>query len=247
MKGHKKVPFGFDNVTPEAKDQKVLDVFNRVAGKYDLMNDLMSGGIHRLWKRHLIQMIRTRPGMHLLDVAGGTGDIAFRFLDEANAFVTVCDINQEMLTVGQSRAKKRDLHHNINWVCGNAETLAFPNNTFDAYTISFGLRNVTNPQAALNEAFRVLKPGSQFLCLEFSKVTVPLLDQIYNKYSFSLIPTLGQIVANDRDAYQYLVESIARFPNQETLQDVVSKAGFTRANYRNLTGGIAAIHEGWKI
>ncbi len=241
--------FGTQAVTPQEKTKRVLKVFENVAENYDLMNDLMSMGIHRLWKNQLIKRIRPRAEWDYLDVAGGTGDIAFRIAEATNrqAPITVCDINPAMLDVGQDRALDRGLTQNMTWVVGNAEKLPFADHSFDVYTIAFGLRNVTHIDDALSEAYRVLKPGGRFFCLEFSHVTEFGLKQLYDAYSFTVIPQLGKMVANDRDSYQYLVESIRAFPKQTDLCDRMKAAGFDRATYTDLSFGIAAIHEGWKV
>lgn len=243
-----KVPFGFQRVDPEQKTSLVRAVFERVAGRYDLMNDIMSLGVHRLWKDHLIRAIHSQPGHRLLDVAGGTGDVSFRFLQACpGSTAIVCDINQAMLSAGRQRSQARQYSARLDWVCGDAAQLPFPDHSFDTYTISFGLRNVTDIACALREAHRVLKPGGGYFCLEFSKVKWPLLDQIYKHYSFGVIPQWGEWIAKDRAAYQYLVESIARFPDQETLGGLMREAGFAQVSYDNLSGGIAAIHAGWKV
>ena len=248
--------FGFRTVEKQDKQGLVRNVFDSVAQKYDLMNDVMSGGLHRLWKGAMIRIMRPEPGMKLLDVAGGTGDIAFRFLAAAQkrkkpgarpAEVTVCDINANMLDVGRDRAIDRGILRHIEWVCGNAESLSFPDNSFDAYSIAFGIRNVTNIDKALAEAHRVLKPGGRFLCLEFSKLDLPLIDKIYEAYSFHLLPRVGGMITGDRDSYQYLVESIRQFPPQDKFKAMIEEAGFGRVTYRNMTGGVVAIHSGWKI
>ena len=243
--------FGFREVAEDEKAGMVRDVFDSVASKYDLMNDLMSLGIHRLWKSAMMDWLRPRPGMTLLDVGGGTGDIAFRFLERGGAGVTVCDINEEMLRVGQARAIDQGMlkgfaDGGIDWVTGDAENLPFPDNSFDAFTIAFCIRNVTHPENALREARRVLKPGGRFLCLEFSKVVLPLLDEIYDKWSFDVLPVLGEKVAGDRASYQYLAESIRRFPPQEAFKAMIADAGLSRPEYRNLSGGIAAMHSAWR-
>ena len=239
--------FGFRDVETAAKQGLVRGVFDSVAGRYDLMNDLMSGGLHRLWKAALVDWLRPRAGMHLLDVAGGTGDIARRFLDDGGGRVTVCDINGEMLRVGRDRAIDRGCVAAIDWTVGNAEALPLPASSVDAYTIAFGLRNVTHIDDALTEARRVLKPGGRFLCLEFSRVAVPWLRTLYDRYSFTVLPVLGSVVAGDRDAYQYLVESIRRFPDQDTLVERIQAAGLDQVRYRNLSGGIVAIHSAWRL
>jgi demethylmenaquinone methyltransferase/2-methoxy-6-polyprenyl-1,4-benzoquinol methylase len=241
--------FGFREVDPNAKAPMVRQVFDSVATNYDVMNDLMSGGVHRLWKSTLIEMIKPRPGMTLLDVAGGTGDISFRFLDAAgggaNAFV--CDINEQMILVGRDRAIDRGVLDGVDWIVGDAEKVPLKSRSVDVYTIAFGLRNVTRIDAALAEARRVLKPGGRFFCLEFSRVVLPVLRDIYDQYSFTVLPRLGQMVAGDREAYQYLVESIRQFPDQESLVGRIEAAGFGQVRYRNLTGGVAAIHSGWRL
>ena len=239
--------FGFRDVVRGEKSGLVRDVFESVAGRYDVMNDLMSAGVHRVWKASLIDTLRPRADTALLDVAGGTGDIAERFLAAGGGEVTVCDINEAMLRVGRDRALDRGLLRGIDWLCADAERLPLPDASVSAYTIAFGLRNVTGIENALAEARRVLRPGGRFLCLEFSRVTAPWLDALYERYSFTVLPALGSMVAGDRDAYRYLVESIRRFPPQETLAAMMSDAGFDLVSYRNLSGGIAAIHSGWRI
>lgn len=239
--------FGFRDVREEEKASLVRAVFDGVAPSYDLMNDLMSGGIHRLWKSALIETLRPRPDMRLLDLGGGTGDIAFRFRQKGGGPVTVCDINKEMLSVGRDRALDRAILDGIDWVCGDAEKLPFPDRSADAVTIAFCLRNVTHIDEALREARRVLRPGGRFLCLEFSHVVVPGLAELYEHYSFKVLPWMGQIVAKNRDAYQYLVESIRKFPRQAELVERMGAAGFERSSYRNLSGGIAALHSGWRL
>ena len=247
--------FGFREVPVAEKKKLVRGVFDSVAGKYDIMNDLMSAGIHRLWKDTLITLLRPRAGEHLLDVAGGTGDIAFRFLKAAEkrgigenpAHVTVCDINHAMLTVGRDRAIDRGILRGIDWVCGDAEQLPVPSGSVDCYTIAFGLRNVTDIDQALREARRVLRPGGRFMCLEFSRVALPILEKPYDFYSFEVLPRLGQWVAGDAESYRYLAESIRRFPPQDELVIRMEAAGLERARYRNLTGGVAAIHTGWRL
>ncbi len=251
--------FGFKEVQEDEKQTLVRGVFDSVADKYDIMNDVMSAGLHRAWKNNLIRSLRPKPGMHLLDVAGGTGDIAFRFLKAANksadsadnkkpkAKVTICDINTRMLEAGRARALDEGIFDPIDWVTGNAEMLPFPDRYFDAYTIAFGIRNVTHIDAALREAYRVLKPGGRFMCLEFSKVDLPLLKEIYDTYSFNLIPYFGELITGDKDSYQYLVESIRKFPSQEKFKQMIDEAGFKNTSYRNLSGGIVAIHSGWRV
>jgi demethylmenaquinone methyltransferase/2-methoxy-6-polyprenyl-1,4-benzoquinol methylase len=239
--------FGFKTVAEAEKASLVRGVFDSVAPSYDLMNDLMSLGIHRLWKNAFIDAVKPRPGEHLLDVAGGTGDIAFRFLKRGGEAVTVCDINAEMLKVGRERAIDKGHLQGLDWIVGDAEALPVPDASYDAYTIAFGLRNVTHIERALAEARRILKPGGRFFCLEFSHVVLPLFDKIYDTYSFSVLPWLGEKVAGDAQAYQYLAESIRRFPPQEELADMMEEAGLERARFRNLSGGIAAIHWAWRL
>jgi demethylmenaquinone methyltransferase/2-methoxy-6-polyprenyl-1,4-benzoquinol methylase len=246
------VSFGYRAVPEDERQGLVNEVFASVAERYDLMNDLMSGGLHRLWKRDLITMLnapRSDRPFALLDVAGGTGDIAMRYARDGGPATTaiVCDISPEMLSVGQRRIADAGLQDRITCVEGNAESLPFENGRFDAYTIAFGIRNVTHIDRALAEAYRVLKPGGRFLCLEFSQCQVPVLDRLYDFHSFEVIPRLCKLAAGAADPYRYLVESIRRFPNQERFAELIRKAGFSRVAYRNLTGGIAAIHSGWKI
>ncbi len=244
--------FGFRTVREEERQGLVNDVFSKVAERYDLMNDLMSGGLHRLWKSDFVSMLNPPKGasaFRLLDVAGGTGDIAMRTLGAGgpNTSAVICDISPEMLDVGRRRVADAGLSDRITLIEGNAETLPFDDKSFDAYTISFGIRNVTHIDVALNEAFRVLKTGGHFLCLEFSEVQVPILDRIYDFHSFEVIPRLGKLTAGDAQPYQYLVESIRKFPKQEAFAQMIRDAGFQNVSYRNLTGGVAAIHSGWKI
>ena len=241
--------FGRQSVSPQEKTRKVLDVFDSVASRYDLMNDLMSGGIHRIWKDQLIRQIRPRRDQHFLEVAGGTGDIAFRIFKATggHAPITVCDINPAMLDVGRDRALNKGMAKGIEWIEGNAEKLPIEDSSVDVYTIAFGLRNVTHIDDALKDAFRVLKPGGRFFCLEFSHVEDPLLAKAYDAFSFGIIPRIGQIVAKDKESYQYLVESIRAFPKQEDLRQRLKDAGFAKASVRNLTFGVAAIHEAWKV
>jgi demethylmenaquinone methyltransferase / 2-methoxy-6-polyprenyl-1,4-benzoquinol methylase len=241
--------FGFSPVAAEAKQGLVNEVFARVARRYDLMNDLMSGGLHRLWKDDLIGWLSPPKGLApfaLLDVAGGTGDIASRFLGASGggSQAVICDISAEMLAVGRERAGGEE---RLAFVQGNAECLPFPGKCFDAYTIAFGMRNLTHIGKALAEAFRVLRPGGRFLCLEFSAVETPILDTLYDAYSMNAIPALGALVAGDAASYRYLVESIRRFPDQQTFMGMIETAGFERVRYRNLTGGIAAIHSAWRL
>ncbi len=240
--------FGFQTVPESEKASKVQGVFGSVASKYDIMNDVMSMGIHRIWKDAMMDWIAPRAGQRLLDVAGGTGDISFRFLKRAGyGHATVCDLTEPMLIEGRKRAEADQMADQLNWVVGDAMALPFDDNTFDVYTISFGIRNVTRPQDALNEAYRVLKPGGRLMVLEFSHIPNDMMQWMYDKYSFNFIPTMGKVIANDRDSYQYLVESIRKFPDQDTFLNMVRAAGFENAKYRNLTMGIACLHSGWKI
>lgn len=241
--------FGFETVPEAEKAGRVQGVFNNVASKYDVMNDVMSVGIHRIWKDAMMDWLAPRPGQRLLDVAGGTGDISFRFLNRAggDAHATVLDLTEPMLVEGRKRAEAEAMAEKLDWVVGDAMGLPFPDNSFDVYTISFGIRNVTRPQEALNEAYRVLKPGGRLMVLEFSQLPNDMMQKAYDLYSFNVIPKMGQIIANDADSYQYLVESIRNFPDQETFLGMVKKAGFANAKYRNFTMGIAALHSGWKV
>ncbi len=239
--------FGFRTVAAADKAGLVREVFDSVASRYDLMNDLMSGGIHRLWKRAFLDWLRPRPSMTLLDVGGGTGDIAFGFKKRGGGPVMVCDINAEMLHVGRDRGFDRGLTRGIAWVCGNAEHLPVPDRAVNAYTIAFCLRNVTDIPQALADAYRVLKPGGRFMCLEFSHVAIPALRAVYDAYSFSVLPRIGAMVAGNADAYRYLAESIRRFPPQDALAAMIADVGFERVEVRNLSGGIAAIHSAWRL
>jgi demethylmenaquinone methyltransferase/2-methoxy-6-polyprenyl-1,4-benzoquinol methylase len=249
--GGMETSYGFKSVGQGDKQGMVNEVFHRVAGRYDLMNDLMSAGLHRLWKDALVAWLNPpkRPGWRVLDVAGGTGDISFRIVEASHrqAHATVLDINGSMLAVGKERAEKRGLSANTDFVEANAEELPFADETFDAYTIAFGIRNVPRIDVALSEAYRVLKPGGRFLCLEFSEVDMPLLDKIYENWSFNAIPRIGQMVTGDGEPYSYLVESIRKFPNQSNFAAMITRAGFDRVSYRNYSGGIAALHSGWKL
>jgi demethylmenaquinone methyltransferase/2-methoxy-6-polyprenyl-1,4-benzoquinol methylase len=242
--------FGFRRVELDAKQGLVDDVFHKVAGRYDLMNDLMSAGLHRVWKDVMVTRLglsKTRAFRHL-DVAGGTGDVAFRVVGAApKASATVCDINGEMLKVGRERSAKRGLTERVEFVQGNAEALPFPSGSFDGYTIAFGIRNVPRIQLALNEAFRVLRPGGRLLVLEFSPDVVPGLDRVYDAYSFSVIPPMGRLVTGDAEPYQYLVESIRKFPQPEAFAGMISQAGFSRVDVTPMTGGVVCLHGGWKI
>ncbi|CAI9103314.1 OLC1v1001775C1 [Oldenlandia corymbosa var. corymbosa] len=259
--------FGYKEVREEEKSQLVGNVFTSVASNYDLMNDLMSAGLHRLWKDRLVSKLSPFPGMKHLDVAGGTGDVAFRILDSINSEkrqalqdspedslleetqIYVCDINPNMLNVGKKRAQERGLSEvrSLVWVEGDAEALNFDDNSMDGYTIAFGIRNVTHIEKALAEAHRVLKRGGRFLCLELSHVDVPIFKELYDMYSFSVIPAVGELVAGDRESYQYLVESIRRFPPQEKFASMIADAGFQKVEYENLVGGVVAIHSGLKF
>jgi demethylmenaquinone methyltransferase/2-methoxy-6-polyprenyl-1,4-benzoquinol methylase len=244
--------FGFRDVPLGDKQGLVNDVFHSVARRYDLMNDLMSVGLHRLWKEVMINALNPPRGdtsFALLDVAGGTGDIAFRAAKAAGSgfHATVCDINSDMLAVGRQRAIARHLDDRVAFVEGNAEALAFPDRHFDAYTIAFGIRNVPRIDLALGEAFRVLRPGSRFLCLEFSTVDVPGLDRLYDLFSFKVIPPLGRAVTGDAQSYQYLVESIRKFPKPNPFAEMIRAAGFSRVSWQSLSGGIVALHSGWRL
>jgi demethylmenaquinone methyltransferase/2-methoxy-6-polyprenyl-1,4-benzoquinol methylase len=248
----KDVAFGFRRVAETEKQGLVNEVFSKVAERYDQMNDLMSAGLHRLWKDDFITQLAPPRGAtpyHVLDVAGGTGDIAFRIARAGGkgTHVTVADISPEMVGEGRKRAIAEGLMGSCYFTVGNAESLGFPDKTFDAYTIAFGIRNVTHIDAALKEAYRVLKPGGRFMCLEFSQVDVPLLDKIYDAYSFTVIPAIGKVVTGDGHPYRYLVESIRTFPKQEKFKAMIEEAGFVRASYRNLSAGVVAIHSGWRI
>lgn len=259
--------FGFKEVPEEEKSRMVGNVFSSVASSYDVMNDIMSVGLHRLWKDKLVSKLNPFPGMKHLDVAGGTGDVAFRILETINSVkrratqdvlednlleetqILVCDINPNMLNVGKKRALERGLgeEKSLIWVEGDAEALSFKDNSLDGYTIAFGIRNVTHIEKVLAEAYRVLKRGGRFLCLELSHVEVPIFKELYDLYSFSVIPAVGQLVAGDRDSYQYLVESIRRFPSQEKFASMIAAAGFQNVEYENLVGGVVAIHSGLKV
>ncbi|MGJ5117760.1 bifunctional demethylmenaquinone methyltransferase/2-methoxy-6-polyprenyl-1,4-benzoquinol methylase UbiE [Bradyrhizobium oligotrophicum] len=244
--------FGFRDVPLGEKQTLVNEVFHSVAQRYDLMNDLMSGGLHRVWKDIMINMLnppKSDAPFALLDVAGGTGDISFRAARKAGAgfHATVCDINGDMLEVGRQRAYKLGLDDRVDFVEGNAEKLAFPDRSFDAYTIAFGIRNVPQIELALAEAFRVLKHGGRFLCLEFSTVEMPGLDKLYDLFSFNVIPQLGRAVTGDAESYRYLVESIRQFPRPNAFAEMISAAGFSRVSWQTLSGGIVALHSGWRL
>ena len=240
-----KVNFGDELVTPEEKTRRVGGVFTSVARNYDLMNDLMSGGMHRLWKDRFVARVKPRPGEHILDMAGGTGDVAFRMAAKG-ATVTVSDINPDMLEVGIERAKKRKLDGLV-WQVENAEKLGFDDASFDAYTIAFGIRNVTDIPAALREAHRVLKRGGRFYVLEFSTSEWPGFGDLYDRYSEHLIPRIGKAVAKDEESYRYLVESIRRFPKMEQFKRMIDEAGFRSTSVEPILGGLVAIHGGWKV
>jgi len=240
--------FGFETVAEGDKAGRVRGVFSSVASKYDVMNDAMSFGIHRIWKDAMMDWLAPRAGQRLLDVAGGTGDVSFRFLKRAGAgHATVLDLTEPMLVEGRKRAEAARLEGSLDWIVGDAMALPFDDNTFDVYTISFGIRNVTRPQEALNEAFRVLKPGGRLMVLEFSHIPNDMLQSLYDFYSFNAIPVMGKLITGDRDSYQYLVESIRKFPDQDSFLEMVNSAGFDNAKYRNLSLGIACLHSGWKL
>ena len=239
------VNFGDELVSPEEKTRRVGAVFSSVARRYDLMNDLMSGGMHRLWKERFVARVKPRPGEEILDMAGGTGDVAFR-MAQRGAHVTVADINPEMLAVGRERAERRSLEH-LSWKVENAEALSFSDASFDAYTIVFGIRNVTDIPAALREAHRVLKRGGRFYCMEFSSSDWPGFSNLYDLWASNAIPRIGKAVANDEDSYRYLVESIRRFPRPNAFKAMIANAGFIRAAAEPMLGGLVTIHSGWKI
>ncbi|WP_126173112.1 class I SAM-dependent methyltransferase [Altericroceibacterium xinjiangense] len=245
----KQVSFGYEDVAPEEKTRRVGAVFSHVAAKYDIMNDAMSGGMHRVWKDRFVRRVKPRPGEAILDMAGGTGDIAFR-LAERGASVTVSDINQDMLDVGIERAMDRGIatgSGGLVWSRQNAEELSFLSRTFDAYTIAFGIRNVTHIDKALAEAHRVLKHGGRFFCLEFSTTEWPGFKEAYDAYSHKLVPQIGKVIAGDADSYRYLIESIRRFPPMEEFEGLIRNAGFARTKVEPIMGGLVAIHSGWKI
>jgi demethylmenaquinone methyltransferase/2-methoxy-6-polyprenyl-1,4-benzoquinol methylase len=239
------VSFGYEDVSPEEKTERVGAVFSSVARKYDVMNDAMSGGMHRLWKDRFVRRVKPRAGEAILDMAGGTGDIAFRLAD-AGAEVTVSDINQDMLDVGIERALKRGIDGLV-WSRQNAEELAFPDRTFDAYTIAFGIRNVTRIDRALAEACRVLRYGGRFFCLEFSTTEWPGFKEAYDAYSHRLVPKIGEAIAGDAESYRYLIESIRRFPPMREFEAMIRVAGFTQTRVEPILGGLVAIHSGWKV
>jgi demethylmenaquinone methyltransferase/2-methoxy-6-polyprenyl-1,4-benzoquinol methylase len=241
----KQVNFGDELVSPEEKTRRVGAVFSSVARRYDLMNDLMSGGMHRLWKDRFVNRVKPRPGEEILDMAGGTGDVAFR-MAKRGALVTVADINADMLEVGKERARQRGVT-GLEWKVENAEALTFGDATFDAYTIVFGIRNVTDIPAALREAHRVLKRGGRFYCMEFSSSDWPGFSELYDAWASNVIPRIGKAVADDKESYRYLVESIRRFPRPEAFRTMVAQAGFVRAGAEPMLGGLVSIHSGWKI
>jgi demethylmenaquinone methyltransferase / 2-methoxy-6-polyprenyl-1,4-benzoquinol methylase len=239
------VSFGYEEVSPDEKTARVGGVFSSVASKYDIMNDVMSGGLHRLWKDQFVRSVKPRAGEDILDMAGGTGDIAFR-MEKAGANITVSDINPDMLAVGMERAVKRGIDSLV-WSEQNAETLSFPDRHFDAYTIAFGIRNVTDIPKALREAHRVLRFGGRFFCLEFSTVEWPGLAQVYDVYSHKLLPKMGKVIAGDEDSYRYLAESIRKFPPMPEFESMIRDAGFSQTKVEPILGGLVAIHSGWKV
>ncbi len=244
-----KTHFGFQQVAKQQKASLVAGVFDSVAAKYDLMNDVMSFGIHRLWKRYTLDCANVRVGNKVLDIAGGTGDLAARFsqIVGPKGEVVLADINHSMLSVGRDKLRDRGLVNNLSYVQADAEALPFANNHFDVVTMAFGLRNVTEKQNALNEIYRVLKPGGRLLVLEFSKPTSANLSKLYDLYSFHVLPSMGQLIANDADSYRYLAESIRMHPDQTTLMSMFEQAGFEQCDYQNMTGGIVALHRGYKF
>ena len=246
---NKYTDFGFSRVKSKDKSNLVKKIFENVSGRYDLMNDFMSLGIHRVWKKSMLDWLAPRRGQSLIDVAGGTGDIAFNFIKRAKtgANATILDLTESMMIEGIKKTIDLPEESQINWVCGDAMRMPFSDSTFDVYTISFGIRNVTNISKTLSEAYRVLKPGGRLMILEFSSVNNDLISWIYDKYSFNIIPELGEFVSNDRESYQYLVESIRKFPNQEKFSEMIINEGFRKVKYRDLTFGIAALHSAWKF
>ena len=246
---NKYTDFGFSRVKSKDKSNLVKKIFENVSGRYDLMNDFMSLGIHRVWKKSMLDWLAPRRGQSLIDVAGGTGDIAFNFIKRAKtgANATILDLTESMIIEGKKKTIDLPEESQINWVCGDAMRMPFNNSTFDVYTISFGIRNVTNISKTLSEAYRVLRPGGRIMILEFSKIENQTLNKIYDAFSFNVVPRLGKIFANDSESYQYLIESIRKFPSQEKLASLVMEAGFRQVKYRNLTQGVVAIHSGWKV
>lgn len=246
---NKYTDFGFSRVKSKDKSNLVKKIFENVSDRYDLMNDFMSLGIHRVWKESMLDWLAPRRGQSLIDVAGGTGDIAFNFIKRAKtgANATILDLTESMMIEGKKKTIDLPEETQINWVCGDAMRMPFSDSTFDVYTISFGIRNVTNISKTLSEAYRVLKPGGRLMILEFSSVNNDLISWIYDKYSFNIIPKLGEFVSNDRESYQYLVESIRKFPNQEKFSEMIINEGFRKVKYRDLTFGIAALHSAWKF
>ncbi|WP_317932488.1 bifunctional demethylmenaquinone methyltransferase/2-methoxy-6-polyprenyl-1,4-benzoquinol methylase UbiE [Halioxenophilus sp. WMMB6] len=240
--------FGYQRVNKAEKAGRVADVFHSVAAKYDLMNDLMSGGVHRLWKRYTIEMSAVRAKQKVLDIAGGTGDLSYQFsrLVGPEGLVVLADINDSMLAVGRDKLTDRGVAGNIEYCQADAQYLPFPDNTFDCITIAFGLRNVTDKDLALASMQRVLKPGGRLLVLEFSKPTNPVMEKLYDHYSFKILPLMGKVIANDSDSYQYLAESIRMHPDQETLLEMMQNAGFEQCKYHNMTSGVVALHMGFK-
>lgn len=261
VSGEGTVSFGYKQIPEEEKAEQVREVFKSVASRYDLMNDVMSAGVHRLWKNAFVDRAVPFAGMKVLDVAGGTGDIAFRILEKLNALdraagyerdqavssIVVSDISPEMLDEGKKRAKNYAGHEKLQWETADAEKLPFQDGSFDLYTVAFGVRNMTHKEKALAEAFRVLRRGGRYMCLEFSQVTNPVLSTLYDAYSFAVIPTMGRLIAADSNSYQYLVESIRKFPDQKSFAGMISDAGFSKVTYENMTGGMVAIHSGIKL
>ena len=246
---NKYTDFGFSRVRSKDKSNLVKNIFENVSSNYDLMNDFMSLGVHRIWKDFMLDWLAPRSGQNLVDVAGGTGDIALDFIKRAkkNVNATIVDLTESMMVEGQKKLINIPKGSKINWVCGDAMYMPFNNNSFDVYTISFGIRNVTSLSKTLAEAYRVLKPGGRIMILEFSSVNNDLISWFYDKYSFNVIPKLGELIANDRESYQYLVESIRKFPDQDTFSEMIINEGFKKVKYRDLTFGIAALHSAWKI
>ena len=241
------IDFGFRTVQRSDKARLVRGVFDSVAGRYDLMNDVMSGGVHRLWKAAMIDWMAPQPHQKLVDLAGGTGDISVRFLDKGGGVACITDINHAMLQAGRHRRDLKRMASQISWCVANAESLPFESRVADFVTIAFGLRNITDRQAALSEAYRILKPGGRFLCLEFSHLHNQALARLYHRWSFRILPFLGQVIAGDADSYRYLAESIRTFPTKEVLTDMFAQAGFSQIRVRSLSAGIACIHSGWKL